>query len=72
MNQAEKETYLREYSQLKNEGEPFFPYSVTHDGGTLTVQTWFDAATLHPVKAETYADDFCVIQCYFESVNLQS
>src|SRR6201988_4217914 len=32
MNQAEKETYLREYSQLKNEGEPFFPYTVFHDG----------------------------------------
>src|SRR5580693_7709697 len=32
MNQGEKEAYLREYSILKNEGEPFFPYSVTHDG----------------------------------------
>src|SRR6201991_4161385 len=32
MNQAEKEQYLREYSQLKNEGEPFFPYTITHDG----------------------------------------
>ena len=32
MNQAEKEDYLREYSQLKNEGEPFFPYTVAHDG----------------------------------------
>ena len=32
MNQAEKEAYLREYSQLKNEGEPFFPYTVAHDG----------------------------------------
>ena len=31
MNQGEKETYLREYSILKNEGEPFFPYSVSHD-----------------------------------------
>src|ERR1700758_377811 len=31
MNQAEKETYLREYAVLKNEGEPFFPYSVSHD-----------------------------------------
>jgi menaquinol-cytochrome c reductase cytochrome b/c subunit len=31
MNQAEKEKYLREYSILKNEGEPFFPYSVAHD-----------------------------------------
>ena len=32
MNQAEKEAYLREYSVLKNEGEPFFPYAVFHDG----------------------------------------
>ncbi len=32
MNQAQKEEYLREYSQLKNEGEPFFPYAVAHDG----------------------------------------
>lgn len=32
MNQAEKEAYLREYSLLKNEGEPFFPYSIAHDG----------------------------------------
>ncbi|MBV9417656.1 MAG: c-type cytochrome [Solirubrobacterales bacterium] len=32
MNQAQKEGYLRQYSILKNEGEPFFPYSVTHDG----------------------------------------
>jgi quinol---cytochrome c reductase cytochrome c subunit, bacillus type len=31
MNQGEKEAYLREYSILKNEGEPFFPYSVSHD-----------------------------------------
>ena len=31
MNQAEKETYLREYSILKNEGKPFFPYAVTKD-----------------------------------------
>ena len=31
MNQAEKEEYLREYSRLKNEGEPFFPYAVAHD-----------------------------------------
>jgi len=32
MNQQEKEEYLREYSVLKNEGEPFFPYAVAHDG----------------------------------------
>lgn len=31
MNQAEKEAYLREYSLLKNEGKPFFPYAVAKD-----------------------------------------
>ncbi len=31
MNQAEKEQYLREYSILKNEGKPFFPYIVAKD-----------------------------------------
>ncbi|MGI8903823.1 MAG: c-type cytochrome [Solirubrobacteraceae bacterium] len=31
MNQAEKEAYLREYSILKNQGKPFFPYSVAED-----------------------------------------
>jgi menaquinol-cytochrome c reductase cytochrome b/c subunit len=32
MNQAEKEFYLREYSVLKNQGKPFFPYAVAKDG----------------------------------------
>jgi len=31
MNQAEKEEYLREYSILKNQGKPFFPYIVAKD-----------------------------------------
>ena len=31
MNQQEKEQYLREYSVLKNEGKPFFPYAVAKD-----------------------------------------
>jgi menaquinol-cytochrome c reductase cytochrome b/c subunit len=31
VNQAEKETYLREYSILKNQGKPFFPYAVAKD-----------------------------------------
>jgi quinol---cytochrome c reductase cytochrome c subunit, bacillus type len=31
MNQAEKELYLREYSSLKNQGKPFFPYAVAKD-----------------------------------------
>ena len=32
MNQAQKESYLREYSILKGEGKPFFPYAVAKDG----------------------------------------
>src|SRR5436190_3018403 len=31
MNQAEKELYLREYSVLKGQGKPFFPYAVAKD-----------------------------------------
>jgi menaquinol-cytochrome c reductase cytochrome b/c subunit len=31
MNQREKEEYLREYSVLKSEGKPFFPYAVGKD-----------------------------------------
>ena len=31
MNKAEKEAYLREYSILKAQGKPFFPYAVAKD-----------------------------------------
>jgi menaquinol-cytochrome c reductase cytochrome b/c subunit len=31
MNQAQKEAYLRDYSTLKNQGHPFFPYAVAKD-----------------------------------------
>jgi quinol-cytochrome oxidoreductase complex cytochrome b subunit len=31
MNRAEKEQYLREYSILKAQGKPFFPYAVAKD-----------------------------------------
>ncbi len=31
MNQREKERYLREYSVLKSQGKPFFPYAVAKD-----------------------------------------
>ena len=37
MNQAEKETYLRDYSLLKNEGKPFFPYAVAKDGSMALI-----------------------------------
>ncbi|MGH2745080.1 MAG: c-type cytochrome [Thermoleophilaceae bacterium] len=32
MNAREREQYLREYSILKNQGKPFFPYAVAKDG----------------------------------------
>src|ERR1700730_994397 len=31
MNRAEKEAYLRDYSIMKNQGKPFFPYIVAKD-----------------------------------------
>src|SRR4051794_41925415 len=31
MNRVEKEQYLREYSILKAQGKPFFPYAVVKD-----------------------------------------
>src|SRR4051794_15574998 len=31
MNQREKEAYLREYSLMKAQGKPFFPYAVAKD-----------------------------------------
>ncbi|HVZ21574.1 MAG TPA: hypothetical protein VG871_10955, partial [Vicinamibacterales bacterium] len=32
MNAREKEAYLREYSILKSQGKPFFPYAIAKDG----------------------------------------
>jgi ubiquinol-cytochrome c reductase cytochrome b subunit/menaquinol-cytochrome c reductase cytochrome b/c subunit len=37
MNQAQKEAYLRDYSILKNEGKPFFPYAVAKDGAMAVI-----------------------------------
>ncbi len=37
MNQREKEEYLREYSILKSQGKPFFPYAVAKDGAMAVV-----------------------------------
>ena len=37
MNQAEKEAYLREYSILKNQGKPFFPYIVAKDSAMAVI-----------------------------------
>lgn len=32
MNRRQKEQYLRDYSILKNQGKPFFPYAIAKDG----------------------------------------
>jgi menaquinol-cytochrome c reductase cytochrome b/c subunit len=37
MNQREKEQYLRDYSVLKAQGKPFFPYAVAKDGAMACV-----------------------------------
>ncbi len=37
MNAREKEQYLREYSILKTQGKPFFPYSVAKDGAMAAI-----------------------------------
>ena len=37
MNRREKETYLREYSVLKAQGKPFFPYAVAKDAAMALV-----------------------------------
>ena len=37
MNRMQKEEYLREYSILKAQGKPFFPYAVAKDGAMACV-----------------------------------
>ena len=37
MNAREKEEYLREYSILKGQGKPFFPYAVAKDGAMAAI-----------------------------------
>jgi menaquinol-cytochrome c reductase cytochrome b/c subunit len=37
MNAREREQYLREYSILKNQGKPFFPYAVAKDGAMAAI-----------------------------------
>src|SRR5439155_2610830 len=37
MNQREKERYLRDYSILKNQGKPFFPYAVAKDSAMAAI-----------------------------------
>src|SRR5918997_1710761 len=37
MDSREKEQYLREYSILKNQGKPFFPYAVAKDSAMMAI-----------------------------------
>jgi menaquinol-cytochrome c reductase cytochrome b/c subunit len=37
MNQREKEAYLRDYSIMKSQGKPFFPYAVAKDAAMACV-----------------------------------
>src|SRR5947208_9723022 len=37
MNKAEKEQYLRDYSILKSQGKPFFPYAVAKDSAMALI-----------------------------------
>ncbi len=37
MNHREKEDYLREYSILKGQGKPFFPYAIAKDGAMACI-----------------------------------
>ena len=37
MNAREREQYLREYSILKSQGKPFFPYAVAKDGAMACI-----------------------------------
>jgi menaquinol-cytochrome c reductase cytochrome b/c subunit len=37
VNRREKETYLREYSLLKAQGKPFFPYAVAKDSAMAAI-----------------------------------
>jgi ubiquinol-cytochrome c reductase cytochrome b subunit/menaquinol-cytochrome c reductase cytochrome b/c subunit len=37
VNRREKEEYLREYSVLKSQGKPFFPYAVAKDGAMACI-----------------------------------
>jgi hypothetical protein len=37
MNRREKEQYLREYSIMKGQGKPFFPYAIAKDGAMACI-----------------------------------
>jgi menaquinol-cytochrome c reductase cytochrome b/c subunit len=52
MNQRQKEEYLREYSILKAQGKPFFPYAVAKDGAMACVVMAIIIATSLVLGAE--------------------
>ncbi|MEA2331081.1 MAG: menaquinol-cytochrome c reductase cytochrome b/c subunit [Thermoleophilaceae bacterium] len=58
MNAREREQYLREYSILKGQGKPFFPYAVTKDSvmAAITVGTIILMAVLFGAELGPKAD----------------
>jgi menaquinol-cytochrome c reductase cytochrome b/c subunit len=58
MNAREREQYLREYSILKNQGKPFFPYAVMKDSvmAAITVGTIMLMAVLLGAELGPKAD----------------
>lgn len=61
MNKAQQEAYLREYSQAKKEGKPFFPYAIYKDhivgilafGWIIGMAIWHRVEIGKPVYAAT-------------------
>lgn len=61
MNKAQQEAYLREYSQAKKEGKPFFPYAIYKDhlvailafGWIIGMAIWHRVEIGNPVYAAT-------------------
>ena len=58
MDAREKEEYLREYSILKGQGKPFFPYAIAKDGmmATLTIGVIILMAVLFGAELGPKAD----------------
>ena len=50
MNAREREEYLREYSILKSQGKPFFPYAVAKDGAMACITLLRDHPDGGPVR----------------------
>jgi menaquinol-cytochrome c reductase cytochrome b/c subunit len=58
VNKREREQYLRDYSILKGQGKPFFPYAVAKDGAmaTLTIAVIMVMAILFGAELGPKAD----------------